>query len=157
MVASQTIRNAKVVIIIKCVIIFQYARIFIPRQSKLIPTIDLTLLFTVDGWEPHNNTNCKPGRGAKLSKVQNFAFENDVGDCKAECKVSKGCEGFVMNKIDTVCTNLKDINIDKCDHDPNFNFYLNGRYTLSLLDPIGLLLVFYTTCMTDPIACNNLV
>ena len=69
-----------------------------------------------------------------------MALENSVGDCKEECRIKDGCEGFVM-RSDTKCINLRDINIEGCERNPGFNFYKNGRYKVFLIDNITVPLI----------------
>ena len=61
-----------------------------------------------------------------------MALENTLEDCKAECRINDGCEGFVMS-ADTRCINIRDINLEMCEHDPEFIFYRHGKYEISFM------------------------
>ena len=63
-----------------------------------------------------------------MSKVQNEALENELDDCKAECRASDGCIGFIQ-KPDEVCINLRFVNKSRCATDQDgFNLFYNGEY-----------------------------
>ena len=63
-----------------------------------------------------------------MSKVQNEALENELDDCKAECRASDGCLGFIQ-KPDGVCINLRFMNKSRCATDQEgFNLFYNGEY-----------------------------
>ena len=72
-----------------------------------------------------------------MAKIHNLGFDSVLEDCKAGCKLKDGCEAFVFGS-DARCTNLKDVNLKKCEKDSNFELYQNGTYgvlffTLSFL------------------------
>ena len=63
-----------------------------------------------------------------MSKVQNEALENELDDCKAECRASDGCVGFIQ-KPDELCINLRFVNKSRCATDQEgFNLFYNGEY-----------------------------
>ena len=83
--------------------------------------------FSVDGWIAIKGLKCKAGYGASLSKIPNGGFDNILEDCKAGCKLSDGCEAFNFG-LDSRCTNLRDIRLDKCETNLEFDLYRHGRY-----------------------------
>ena len=63
-----------------------------------------------------------------MAKVQNEALENELDDCKAECRASDGCLAFIQ-KPDGVCINLKFVDKSRCATDQEgFNLFYNGKY-----------------------------
>ena len=86
-------------------------------------------LFKGANWTHDANTNCKIEKSiARLAKVQNEALENELYDCKAECRASDGCLGFIQ-KPNGVCINLKFVDESRCATDQEgFNLFYNGEY-----------------------------
>ena len=63
-----------------------------------------------------------------MAKVQNEALENELDDCKAECRASEGCLAFIQ-KPDGVCINLKFVDKSRCATDQEgFNLFYNGKF-----------------------------
>ena len=76
----------------------------------------------------HANVSCGFRQKAyKLSKVQNNALENDINDCKAECKLKDGCIGFMIHPS-TICKNLAYLDLKKCTEKEGYHIFFNGRY-----------------------------
>ena len=86
-------------------------------------------LFKGANWTHDANKTCKIEKSiASLSKVQNEALENELDDCKAECRASDGCVGFIQ-KPDGVCINLRFVDKSRCATDQEgFNLFYNGEY-----------------------------
>ena len=80
----------------------------------------------------HKDIECKlKDNAVKLSKIQNNALENELRDCKAECKLKDGCVGF-MFLPSSVCVNVAYIDLKKCNDGKGYGVYINGRYMILL-------------------------
>ena len=79
-----------------------------------------------------------------MAKVQNEALENELDDCKAECRASDGCLAFIQ-KPDGVCINLKFVDKSRCAKDQEgFNLFYNGecfRFALYRLFQVRIFLI----------------
>ena len=84
-----------------------------------------------------------------MAKVQNEALENELDDCKAECRASDGCLAFIQ-KPDGVCINLKFVDKSRCAKEQEgFNLFYNGEFFRFVLYRIpGKIICHY------PIACE---
>ena len=103
----------------------------------------------------HANISCGFRQKAyKLSKVQNNALENDISDCKAECKLKDGCIGFMIQPS-TICRNLASLDLKKCKEKEGYHIFFNGRYTNIHRFTYHFYLLLFINCICDPIAANK--
>lgn len=81
-------------------------------------------------WTSHGGKNCYPGHGAERATAQQDAVPGrlSIAACEAACVSTEGCQGIVWQETaDVNCYLRKDIEMGRCDSDPQFEMRVMYR------------------------------